>query len=106
MLVVGCLAGFVSWLVVCSLGQLDQLIDQSVGWWISPSDGLRCVRQSFGRSVCQSVDQLAGCWVGFLVSQSVDHSLARSVGRSIGWLLGRFVVGGWFGEYLIVRLLG
>ncbi len=84
MLVVVCLAGLVSWLVVCSLGQLDQLIDQSVGWWVSPSGG-RSMCQAGFRSVCRSVDQVVavGTWqvVGsvFSVTQSVGQWVCRSV---------------------------
>jgi hypothetical protein len=100
LLVVGCLAGLVSLLVVCSLGQLDQLIDQSVGWWVRQALGrfvgqlirwsvgtwqvvgsVFSVTQSVGRSVCRSVDQV----VSWQVVGSVFRSLSRSGGRSGGW---------------------
>jgi hypothetical protein len=86
----------------------------------------RCVRQSFGQSVCRSVDQVVS-WqvVGsvFSVTQSVGRSVCRSfdqvvswqvvgsvfsviqsVGRSVGWLVGLLSVVGWVGNYLIAWL--
>jgi hypothetical protein len=48
----------------------------------------RCVRQSFGRSVCRSVDQVVSRQVVgsvFSVTQSVGRSVCRSVDQVVSW---------------------
>jgi hypothetical protein len=78
-----------SWLIVCLVSQLDQLIGRSFGWWVSSSDG---------RSICQAVFRSVGlkvsCSVGRLLGQFF-RSVSRSPGRLVGRLVVLLLVVGW-----------